>query len=87
MDWYQLKGDGSTLWGRPFFGDARLDRQLAARSGVLWRAEGGLRYLAIPYASSAPFPLTELFCFARLERVDGSEHVVYCVDAQGRPMA
>lgn len=86
MDWYPLKGDGRTLLGRPFFGDAPLDAQLAATDGALWHAENGLRHLALPYAPDAPFPLTELFCFAQIERIDGKNYAVYRVDASGWPV-
>ena len=86
MEWYPLKGDGSALRGSGFFGDARLDAQLAALSGVRWRAEGGVRELAIPWEPGEPFPLTELFCFARPESVEGRSCVVYRIDAQGMPL-
>ncbi len=87
MEWYPLKGDGSALWGKPFFGDAALDRELAATPCVLWRAEGGTRFLALPYAADKPFPLVELFCFARVECVCGRECVVYQIDRAGMPVA
>lgn len=86
MEWYPLKGDGSGLWGRPFFGNKRLDAELAATPDVRWRAEGGTRCLALPYAADRPFPLVELFCFARVERVCGRECAVYRVDGNGFPV-
>ncbi len=86
MEWYPLKGDGHTLWGRPFFEDAELNEQLAVMHGALWRAEDGGRRLALPYAPDASFLLTELFCFARIEEIRGKCYAVYCVDACGRPI-
>ena len=86
MDWYPLKGDGHTLLGRPFFGDAALDAQLTAATGTLWRAEKGGRCLALPYAPDAPFPLAELFCFAKIDKINGKDYIVYRFDASGWPI-
>ncbi len=86
MEWYPLKGDGRALWGRPFFGDTALDAELAATEGVLWQSERGLRRLALPFAPDAPFPLTALFCFAEIAKIDKKRYAVYCVDACGCPV-
>ena len=86
MEWYPLKGDGHALWGRPFFGNAALDAELAATEGALWRAENGARFLALPYAAERAFPLTALFCFAKIERINEKEYAVYHVDACGCPL-
>lgn len=86
MDWYPLRGDGHGLWGRPFFDDARLNAGLTAEKAALWSAEDGMRRVALPYARDAPFPLVELFCFARIETVCGKLCAVYCADAEGRPL-
>ena len=86
MEWYPLRGDGHGLWGRPFFEDARLNAQLAAAADALWCTEGGVRRVALPYAQDAPFPLVELFCFARIDSVCGKMCTVYCADASGRPV-
>ena len=86
MDWYPLRGDGHVLWGRPFFEEARLNAQLAAAKDALWSAEDGMRRVALPYAQDAPFPLVELFCFARIERVCGRMCAVYCADTEGQPV-
>lgn len=85
MEWYALKGDGSALLGHPFFSEPRLNAQLAACSGTLWRMEGGRRFLALPWRVAEEFPLVELFCLASVRVVRGRSYVVYCVDAQGRP--
>lgn len=86
MDWYPLRGDGHGLWGRPFFDDARLNAQLASAKDALWSAEDGVRRVALSYVQDAPFPLVELFCFARIEPVCGKMCAVYCADAEGRPL-
>ena len=66
--------------------DDALDAQLAKRSDVLWRTENGRHSLALPWESGQPFPLTELFCFARVQTVQGKQCVVYRVGADGLPL-
>ena len=46
--------------------------------------DGGFR-LAVPFDSACPFALVPAFCFARVERVEGKPHAVFCFDGQGRP--
>ena len=41
---------------------------------------------AVPCAEDAPFPLTELFCLARIETVAGRRCVVFTFDASGWPV-
>lgn len=50
------------------------------------RRAGEVRYLALPYDRAKPFPLTTLFCFARLRSIDGDFYVVYAFDGQDRPV-
>lgn len=70
----------------PFFRSARLDCALRRTRGALWcRAERG-KLLAVPYAPDAPFPLCELFCFARISCVMGKWCVVYRLDEQNSPI-
>ena len=54
--------------------------------GARTRQAGELRYLALPYDPAKPFPLTTLFCFARLRRIGGEDFVVYAFDGQDRPV-
>ena len=41
--------------------------------------------LALPYDEEAPFPLPELFCLARVERVRGRRCVIYRLDEKKSP--
>ncbi|MBQ0038785.1 MAG: hypothetical protein KBS74_08985 [Clostridiales bacterium] len=52
---------------------------------TLFCRRGGRYYLAIPYAEGEPFPLEELFCFARVCTVDGRLRAVFAFDRQGNP--
>ena len=53
-------------------------------SALIWVQDGGFR-LAVPFECTCPFPLVPAFCFARVERVEGRLHAVFCFDGQGRP--
>ena len=70
----------------PFFRSARLDCALRCTRGALWRQSDEGKLLAIPYAPDAPFPLSELFCFARICCVMGKWCVVYRLDEQNAPI-
>lgn len=63
-----------------------LRRRLKGVQGALVRRAGGTRYLALPYDPAKPFPLTTLFCFARLRTVGDAACVVYAFDEQDRPV-
>lgn len=65
----------------PFFPAAAAlpDGALVRRAGSVWLA-------AVPCAEDAPFPLTELFCLARIETVAGRRCVVFAFDASGWPV-
>ena len=52
---------------------------------LLWRRAGGLRQLALPYDPARPFPLTRLFCFARIMTIRGRRYAVYAFDGENRP--
>jgi hypothetical protein len=41
--------------------------------------------LALPYREDGPFPLPELFCLARVGRVEGQMQVVFALDEEGNP--
>lgn len=63
-----------------------LRQRLRGARGVLTRREGGCRYVALPYDKEKCFPLTTLFCFARIQRIGGNEYVIYAFDAQEAPV-
>ena len=62
----------------PLFRCARLDCAL-----ICERERETL--LALPYDEEAPFPLPELFCLARVERVRGRRCVIYRLDEKKSP--
>lgn len=70
----------------PFFRSARLDCALARTHGALFCAQGEGGLLALPYAPEAPFPLSELFCLARVREISGKRYVVYRLDKQNSPI-
>lgn len=63
-----------------------LRQRMKGAQGARIRQAGELRYLALPYDPAKPFPLTTLFCFARLRRIGGEDFVVYAFDGQDRPV-
>lgn len=63
-----------------------LRQRLKGAQGALTRRAGEVRYLALPYDKRRPFPLTTLFCFARLRQIGPSAYVVYAFDGQERPV-
>ena len=69
-----------------FFRSARLDCALSLLSGAMVREEKHGKLLALPYSESAPFPLPELFCLARIGTVGGRKCVIYRVDEKNSPI-
>ncbi|MDD3346235.1 hypothetical protein [Oscillibacter sp.] len=63
-----------------------LRRQLHGAQGVLTRTEGKGRRLALPYDEKKPFPLTSLFCFSALYRIEGRRYVVFTFDKEDWPV-
>ena len=63
-----------------------LRQRLSGVQGARVRRAGETRYLALPYDRAKPFPLTTLFCFARLRNLGEGAYVVYAFDKQDRPI-
>ena len=63
-----------------------LRKQLHGARGVLTRKEGSDRLLALPYDEKKPFPLTPLFCLARLRDIGGTA-LAQVITAIGNPIA
>ena len=84
---------GRGIWntlgmGERFF---QRDRELSALltagcPGARWRQAGDRRYLALPYDPGQPFPIPRLFCFARIQSIEGRSYVVYTFDREERPV-
>lgn len=90
--WEPASGQGPASGWEPAPDPDRLFRapwlrqRLKGVRGALSRRAGERRYLALPYDKSKPFPLTTLFCFARLRRLGEADYVVYAFDGQERPV-
>ena len=63
-----------------------LRRELGRTPGVLIRDRGDRRDVAVPYDPARPFPLTGLFCFARICRIGGRNYAVFAFDREERPV-
>ena len=63
-----------------------LRKQLHGARGVLTRKEGSDRLLALPYDEKKPFPLTPLFCLARLRDIGGKKYVIYAFNEKEWPV-
>ena len=48
--------------------------------------EAARREFALAYDGTVPFPLTELFCFARWERIGGRQYIIYAFDEKNTPI-
>ena len=57
----------------------------AVPAGTLLRRGGGLTRLAVPWPPDAPFPLTELFCFACVGQRQGNRYVFFSFSAGWTP--
>ena len=85
----RLGGEEESAWQSPpgeVWEQMPLCRRLDQRQGALWREEAQRRCLALPYDSRQAFPLPELFCLARVEKIGDGWYVVYTFDRQGRPV-
>jgi hypothetical protein len=68
------------LLSTPFF-----SHMLRGLSGVLSRKRGERRLVAIPYDPAKPFPMTPLFCFAKICQIEGFKYAVFAFDPQEIP--
>lgn len=63
-----------------------LKERLGQHHVAWWKKSGDSLRLALPLDEDAPFPMEALFCFARLESVDGRHCVVYTFDQNEKPV-
>lgn len=61
-------------------------QRLRGQQDALCRRENGLLFLALPYDSSKPFPLTCLFCFASVRTIQGSPYAVFAFGPGEEPV-
>ena len=57
-----------------------------AFSRALRRERNGRREYALPYSAAQPWPLPELFCFARPTQIGGRSYLVYAFDEKSHPI-
>lgn len=63
-----------------------LQRRLRGLEGALLRQGEEERRLALPYDKKKPFPLTTLFCFARIRRIGDRTYAVFAFDREEHPV-
>lgn len=63
-----------------------ISEQLRGVSGVMTKTFSERRYIAVPYDPKRPFPLTALFCFAKISVLDGWKYAVFAFDRHGKPV-
>ena len=65
-----------------------MDDQAVWRRGapVRFPSARGRLELALPYSPVKPWPLPELFCFARVEEIGGELHIIYAFDRRKAPI-
>lgn len=57
-----------------------------ALSRAARREEASRVEFALPYSAAQPWPLPELFCFARLAQLDGRSYIIYAFDRNKAPI-
>ena len=63
-----------------------LQKQLRETANVRIQKREGIRYVAIPYDPKQPFPMTRLFCFARVCRIEERMYAVFAFDQDELPV-
>lgn len=67
---------GPVLSTEQQFQSVWLRKKLRGQQGLLRKRCGQGQYLAVPYDKCKPFPLVDLFCFARLLMIEGKMYLV-----------
>lgn len=68
------------------FRAAWLVERLRQTPELLVRRSGGCRLVSAPYDPRRPFPLTDLFCFARVTAMPGGRRAVFAFDEGELPV-
>ena len=63
-----------------------LREKLRGAEGALTGEAGGCRLVALPFGPDRPFPLTALFCLARICRINGETYAVFAFDRGENPV-
>ena len=67
------------------FREERLRCQLNAAGKILVCRQGRGHKVAVPFDEKTPFPLAELFCFARIRRIGEREYAIFAFDGENNP--
>ncbi len=67
-------------------GDRLLSQAVYEQRGLLYRREEGGFSLAAPMERGRPFPMTPIFCFARLEKLPLGLYAIFCFNKHGCPI-
>ncbi|SFQ02640.1 hypothetical protein SAMN05216343_12122 [Oscillibacter sp. PC13] len=78
--WEQM-GDAIHLFRTPALREA-----LRGADGALTRKQGDCRWIALPYDPKRPFPLTGMFCFAKVRCIQGKPYTVYQFNQEELPV-
>lgn len=62
-----------------------LRQSLNGKQKLLYRRGQSYLYLAVPYQPRQPFPLTPLFCFAKLRQINGDRYLQFIFDEKEHP--
>ena len=68
------------------FSRSEMKKRLQDACGVLVCQSRGHCFLAFPFDPGRPFPMTDLFCFARVRRIRQREYAVFCFDGEENPV-
>lgn len=83
--------EGELTWERADPPEKLLDspyfsHMLQGVPGVLTQRRDDRRQIAVPFDPAKPFPMTPLFCFAKICRIGGERYAVFTFDRQERPL-
>lgn len=83
---YGRETDGRGVWQRGTAARFSMGRWELAFSHALRREAHGRAEYALPYSPAQPWPLPELFCFARVQTIGGQEYIIYAFDEKKAPI-
>ena len=78
---WREEAEPEKLFKRP-----ELKKKLQGTGGILVCRSRGRCFVAFPFDTGKPFPVTELFCLARVRRIRQKEYAVFCFDGEEQPM-
>ena len=83
---YGRETDGRGVWQKGAAARFSTGRWELAFSRALRREERGRTEYALPYSPAQPWPLPELFCFARMQSIGERHYIIYAFDEKKTPI-